>query len=54
MNPSQRQIIPLQARPYEQDEVTGTLTVEVNFFFYLLFITKKKKKRFCYKLEDYY
>ena len=28
-NPSQRQIIPLQARPYEEDEVTGTLTVEV-------------------------
>ncbi|XP_044576423.1 uncharacterized protein LOC123259791 isoform X3 [Cotesia glomerata] len=31
MNPSQRQIIPLQARPYEQDEVTGTLTVEFVF-----------------------
>ncbi|XP_012264813.2 uncharacterized protein LOC105691113 isoform X3 [Athalia rosae] len=31
MNPSQRQIIPLQARPYEQDEVTGTLTVEFLF-----------------------
>ncbi|XP_015608606.1 uncharacterized protein LOC107274231 isoform X3 [Cephus cinctus] len=30
-NPSQRQIIPLQARPYEQDEVTGTLTVEFLF-----------------------
>ena len=29
MNPSQRQIIPLQARPYEQDDITGTLTVEV-------------------------
>lgn len=29
-NPSQRQIIPLQARPYEEDEVTGTLTVEVS------------------------
>ena len=28
-NPSQRQIIPLQARPYEEDEVSGTLTVEV-------------------------
>lgn len=32
-NPSQRQIIPLQARPYEQDEVTGTLTVEVWYQF---------------------
>lgn len=32
-NPSQRQIIPLQARPYEADEVTGTLTVEVISFF---------------------
>lgn len=31
INPSQRQIIPLQARPYEQDEVTGTLTVEVDY-----------------------
>ncbi|XP_057324078.1 uncharacterized protein LOC130666812 isoform X2 [Microplitis mediator] len=31
INPSQRQIIPLQARPYEQDEVTGTLTVEFVF-----------------------
>ncbi|XP_046425648.1 uncharacterized protein LOC124182418 isoform X2 [Neodiprion fabricii] len=31
INPSQRQIIPLQARPYEQDEVTGTLTVEFLF-----------------------
>ncbi|KAK0173962.1 hypothetical protein PV328_007093 [Microctonus aethiopoides] len=30
-NPSQRQIIPLQARPYEADEVTGTLTVEFLF-----------------------
>lgn len=44
-NPSQRQIIPLQARPYEEDDITGTLTVEVivfiNFFnfinlFYLI------------------
>ncbi|XP_015112205.1 uncharacterized protein LOC107037902 isoform X3 [Diachasma alloeum] len=31
VNPSQRQIIPLQARPYEADEVTGTLTVEFLF-----------------------
>lgn len=30
-NPSQRQIIPLQGRPYEEDEVTGTLTVEVSY-----------------------
>ena len=29
MNPSQRQIIPLQSRPYENDPVSGTLTVEV-------------------------
>lgn len=29
VNPSQRQIIPLQARPYEEDDITGTLTVEV-------------------------
>lgn len=28
-NPSQRQIIPLQARPYEEEDITGTLTVEV-------------------------
>ena len=42
-NPSQRQIIPLQARPYEADEVTGTLTVEVSeqtLFF--CFHTEKK------------
>ncbi|XP_011689259.1 PREDICTED: uncharacterized protein LOC105450868 isoform X2 [Wasmannia auropunctata] len=31
MNPSQRQIIPLQARPYEDDDITGTLTVEFLF-----------------------
>ncbi|XP_034944691.1 uncharacterized protein [Chelonus insularis] len=30
-NPSQRQIIPLQARPYEEEDVTGTLTVEFVF-----------------------
>lgn len=30
-NPSQRQIIPLQGRPYEEDDVTGTLTVEFLF-----------------------
>uniref|UniRef100_A0ABD2W6J6 C2 domain-containing protein n=1 Tax=Trichogramma kaykai TaxID=54128 RepID=A0ABD2W6J6_9HYME len=30
-NPSQRQVIPLQARPYEQDEVSGKLTVEFLF-----------------------
>lgn len=29
MNPSQRQIIPLQSRPYENDPVSGSLTVEV-------------------------
>lgn len=28
-NPSQRQIIPLQNRPYEEEDITGTLTVEV-------------------------
>ena len=32
MNPSQRQIIPLQSRPYENDSVSGTLTVEVMLF----------------------
>jgi len=32
-NPSQRQIIPLQARPYEEDDITGTLTVEVTSCF---------------------
>lgn len=37
-NPSQRQIIPLQARPYEEDEVTGTLTVEVNYKAALSFV----------------
>ncbi|XP_057372769.1 uncharacterized protein LOC130693609 [Daphnia carinata] len=31
MNPSQRQIIPLQSRPYENDSVSGTLTVEFLF-----------------------
>jgi hypothetical protein len=30
MNPSQRQIIPLQARPYENDPISGTLTLEVS------------------------
>ncbi|XP_033210287.1 uncharacterized protein LOC117168704 isoform X3 [Belonocnema kinseyi] len=30
-NPSQRQIIPLQAKPYEEDEVTGSLIVEFLF-----------------------
>jgi hypothetical protein len=27
--PSQRQVIALQSRPYEADQVSGTLTVEV-------------------------
>ncbi|XP_069698125.1 phospholipid transfer protein C2CD2L isoform X3 [Periplaneta americana] len=31
INPSQRQVISLQSRPYEQDEVSGTLTVEFLF-----------------------
>ncbi|XP_019770753.2 uncharacterized protein LOC109544832 isoform X2 [Dendroctonus ponderosae] len=31
INPSQRQIITLQSRPYESDTVTGTLTVEFMF-----------------------
>nr|XP_012139468.1 PREDICTED: uncharacterized protein LOC100877431 isoform X6 [Megachile rotundata] len=30
-NPSQRQIIPLQNRPYEEEDITGTLTVEFLF-----------------------
>jgi len=29
--PSQRQVIALQSRPYESDQVSGTLTVEVYF-----------------------
>lgn len=29
VNPSQRQTIGLQSRPYESDQVSGTLTVEV-------------------------
>ena len=29
INPSQRQVISLQSRPYEGDPVSGTLTVEV-------------------------
>lgn len=29
INPSQRQTISLQSRPYESDQVSGTLTVEV-------------------------
>lgn len=39
-NPSQRQIIPLQARPYEEDDITGTLTVEVTVLiqFHRIFI----------------
>ena len=37
--PSQRQIIPLQARPYENDKVTGSLTCEVGFL-----MTKEKKE----------
>ena len=35
-NPSQRQIIPLQGKPYEEDEITGTLTVEVRQFIILV------------------
>ena len=37
INPSQRQVISLQSRPYEKDEVSGTLTVEVSIitFIYL-------------------
>lgn len=35
INPSQRQIITLQSRPYESDAVSGTLTVEVCFRFLL-------------------
>ncbi|KAL1458485.1 hypothetical protein WDU94_008631 [Cyamophila willieti] len=31
LNPSQRQVIALQARPYEQDPVSGTITVEFLF-----------------------
>jgi len=38
MNPSQRQIIPLQSRPYENDPVSGTLTVEVFLLIFLLFL----------------
>lgn len=30
INPSQRQVISLQSRPYEGDPVSGTLTAEVN------------------------
>lgn len=30
--PSQRQIIPLQSRPYENDNVSGSLTVEVSAY----------------------
>lgn len=29
INPSQRQTIALQSRPYQEDTVSGTLTVEV-------------------------
>lgn len=31
INPSQRQIISLQSRPYESDSVSGTITVEVRW-----------------------
>ncbi|KAG8238829.1 hypothetical protein J437_LFUL018660 [Ladona fulva] len=31
VNPSQRQVIALQCRPYETDDVTGSLTVEFLF-----------------------
>lgn len=37
INPSQRQIIALQGRPYESDPITGTLTVEVK-----IALTQKK------------
>lgn len=30
VNPSQRQTISLQSRPYESDQISGTLTVEVS------------------------
>jgi hypothetical protein len=33
VNPSQRQIISLQSRPYESDPVSGTLTIEVTSVF---------------------
>lgn len=38
INPSQRQVISLQSRPYEGDSVSGTLTAEVNhpLHFYIL------------------
>lgn len=32
--PSQRQIIPLQSRPYENDNVSGSLTVEVSAYIF--------------------
>lgn len=36
--PSQRQIIPLQAGPYQEDGITGSLTVEVIILTHLLLI----------------
>lgn len=33
VNPSQRQIIPLQGKPYEEDEISGVLTVEVRLIY---------------------
>lgn len=37
VNPSQRQIIPLQGKPYDEDEITGTLVVEVRLLIFCLF-----------------
>jgi hypothetical protein len=58
MNPSQRQIIPLQSRPYENDCVSGTLTVEVITFqstsMCLFFLTIGFKSSFFLLMEWMY
>ena len=41
INPSQRQVISLQSRPYEADEVSGTLTVEVSTVFIITLHSKQ-------------
>lgn len=36
VNPCQRQVLSLQARPYQDDLVSGTLTLEVSIISYIV------------------
>jgi hypothetical protein len=52
INPSQRQVISLQSRPYEADEVSGTLTVEVSTLFIMTLHRKQWNVVEVVKLQD--